>query len=78
MLKKSLFLTVASLRNLIVTLQTLWNFCCQIRCDYNGESFKKIVDLQLDKQHGALYIAFPHCLVRAPLGNCERYSTCKK
>ncbi|KAJ6651494.1 hypothetical protein lerEdw1_020909 [Lerista edwardsae] len=55
-----------------------WFHKTLIRCDYNGESFKRIVDLRLDKQHGALYVAFPHCLVRAPLGNCERYRTCKK
>ncbi|XP_066485406.1 semaphorin-6A-like [Tiliqua scincoides] len=48
------------------------------KCDYEGKSDRRIVDLQLDKEHGALFVAFSHCIIRVPLGNCQRYGTCKK
>uniref|UniRef100_A0A8D0E4V9 Sema domain-containing protein n=1 Tax=Salvator merianae TaxID=96440 RepID=A0A8D0E4V9_SALMN len=44
----------------------------------NKESDKRIVALQVDKPSGSLYVAFSDCVIRVPLGSCERHSSCKK
>nr|XP_008112247.1 PREDICTED: semaphorin-6A isoform X3 [Anolis carolinensis] len=48
------------------------------KCSYDGVEDKRIVGMQLDKQSSALYVAFSNCLIRVPLGRCERHSKCKK
>ncbi|XP_008112247.2 semaphorin-6A isoform X3 [Anolis carolinensis] len=48
------------------------------KCSYDGVEDKRIVGMQLDKQSSALYVAFSNCLIRIPLGRCERHSKCKK
>lgn len=34
--------------------------------------------MQLDKASGALYVAFSTCVIKVPLGRCERHGKCKK
>ncbi|XP_032069489.1 semaphorin-6A isoform X4 [Thamnophis elegans] len=48
------------------------------KCSYDGVEDKRIMGMQLDKQSRALYVAFSNCLIRVPLGRCERHGKCKK
>ncbi|XP_062985575.1 semaphorin-6A isoform X3 [Elgaria multicarinata webbii] len=48
------------------------------KCSYDGVEDKRIVGMQLDKRSSALYVAFSNCLIRVPLGRCERHGKCKK
>ncbi|XP_053159535.1 semaphorin-6A isoform X4 [Hemicordylus capensis] len=48
------------------------------KCSYDGIEDKRIVGMQLDKRTSALYVAFSNCLIRVPLGRCERHGKCKK
>nr|XP_056703934.1 semaphorin-6A isoform X4 [Euleptes europaea] len=48
------------------------------KCSYDGVEDKRIIGMQLDKQSSALYVAFSTCLIRVPLGRCERHGKCKK
>ncbi|XP_052581592.1 semaphorin-6D isoform X11 [Peromyscus californicus insignis] len=50
----------------------------QAKCSAESEEDRKVVSLQLDKDHHALYVAFSSCVVRIPLSRCERYGSCKK
>ncbi|MEJ1278681.1 sema domain transmembrane domain (TM) and cytoplasmic domain (semaphorin) 6D [Cricetulus griseus] len=50
----------------------------QAKCSAESEEDRKVVSLQLDKDHHALYVAFSSCIVRIPLSRCERYGSCKK
>ncbi|XP_021570209.1 semaphorin-6D isoform X4 [Carlito syrichta] len=48
------------------------------KCNAENEEDKKVISLQLDKEHHALYVAFSSCVIRIPLSRCERYGSCKK
>ncbi|XP_044301753.1 semaphorin-6A isoform X3 [Varanus komodoensis] len=48
------------------------------KCSYDGVEDKRIMGMQLDKRSSALYVAFSNCLIRVPLGRCERHGKCKK
>ncbi|XP_077170977.1 semaphorin-6A-like [Paroedura picta] len=48
------------------------------KCDYNNEELPTIVSMKLDKPTRALYVAFPSCIIRVPLGSCVLYGQCKK
>ncbi|XP_053450660.1 semaphorin-6D isoform X9 [Nycticebus coucang] len=48
------------------------------KCSAENEEDKKVIALQLDKDHHALYVAFSSCVIRIPLSRCERYGSCKK
>ncbi|XP_003831524.3 semaphorin-6D isoform X8 [Pan paniscus] len=48
------------------------------KCNAENEEDKKVISLQLDKDHHALYVAFSSCIIRIPLSRCERYGSCKK
>ncbi|XP_032856866.1 semaphorin-6A isoform X3 [Tyto alba] len=48
------------------------------KCSYDGVEDKRIVGMQLDKPSSALYVAFSTCVIRVPLGRCERHGKCKK
>lgn len=50
----------------------------QYRCNAENEEDKKVISLQLDKDHHTLYVAFSSCVIRIPLSRCERYGSCKK
>ncbi|XP_072535658.1 sema domain, transmembrane domain (TM), and cytoplasmic domain, (semaphorin) 6C isoform X3 [Salminus brasiliensis] len=47
------------------------------KCNARGED-RKILGLELDKDHHALFVAFSSCVVRVPLSRCADYGTCKK
>ncbi|XP_026721307.1 semaphorin-6A isoform X4 [Athene cunicularia] len=48
------------------------------KCSYDSVEDKRIVGMQLDKPSSALYVAFSTCVIRVPLGRCERHGKCKK
>ncbi|XP_063175695.1 semaphorin-6A isoform X4 [Chroicocephalus ridibundus] len=48
------------------------------KCSYDGVEDKRIVGMQLDKSSSALYVAFSTCVIKVPLGRCERHGKCKK
>lgn len=48
------------------------------RCSYDGVEDKRITGMQLDKASGSLYVAFSTCVIKLPLGRCERHGKCKK
>ncbi|KAM5235713.1 semaphorin-6D isoform 4-T4 [Ctenodactylus gundi] len=50
----------------------------QAKCSAENEEDRKVLSLQLDGDHHALYVAFSSCVIRVPLSRCERYGSCKK
>lgn len=48
------------------------------KCSYDGVEDKRIVGMQLDRASGSLYVAFSTCVIKVPLGRCERHGKCKK
>nr|XP_012619150.1 semaphorin-6A [Microcebus murinus] len=48
------------------------------KCSYDGVEDKRIVGMQLDRASSSLYVAFSTCVIKVPLGRCERHGKCKK
>uniref|UniRef100_A0A673TA51 Semaphorin-6D n=1 Tax=Suricata suricatta TaxID=37032 RepID=A0A673TA51_SURSU len=48
------------------------------KCNSENEEDRRVISLQLDKDHHAVYVAFSSCVIRLPLSRCERYGSCKK
>ncbi|XP_060777952.1 sema domain, transmembrane domain (TM), and cytoplasmic domain, (semaphorin) 6E isoform X3 [Neoarius graeffei] len=46
------------------------------KCNVRGED-RRILGLELDKDHHSLFVAFSSCVVRVPLSRCADYGTCK-
>ncbi|KAK7886459.1 hypothetical protein WMY93_026080 [Mugilogobius chulae] len=47
------------------------------KCNVRGED-RRVLALELDRDHHALFVAFSGCVIRVPLSRCADYSTCKK
>ncbi|RXN31713.1 semaphorin-6D-like isoform X1 [Labeo rohita] len=47
------------------------------KCNVRGED-RRILGLELDKDHHALFVAFSSCVIRVPLSRCSDYGACKK
>lgn len=47
------------------------------KCNVRGED-RRVIGLELDRDHHALFVAFSGCVIRVPLSRCADYSTCKK
>ncbi|XP_078393405.1 semaphorin-6D-like [Cetorhinus maximus] len=47
------------------------------RCSVKGED-RRILGLELDKDHHAVFVGFPGCVVRVPLSRCGSHSKCKR
>uniref|UniRef100_A0AAR2IUX7 Semaphorin-2A n=1 Tax=Pygocentrus nattereri TaxID=42514 RepID=A0AAR2IUX7_PYGNA len=45
-----------------------------MKCNVRGED-RRILGLELDKDHHALFVAFSSCVVRVPLSRCADYGT---
>lgn len=39
---------------------------------------RRVLGLELDRDHHALFVAFSGCVIRVPLSRCSDYSGCKK
>lgn len=48
------------------------------KCYGGNDEDRKVLSLQMDKDHHAIFVAFSGCIVRLPLSRCERYGSCKK
>uniref|UniRef100_A0A674HZE8 Semaphorin 6D n=1 Tax=Terrapene triunguis TaxID=2587831 RepID=A0A674HZE8_9SAUR len=48
------------------------------KCNAESEEDRKVISLQLDKEHHVVFVAFSSCVVRIPLSRCERHGSCKK
>uniref|UniRef100_A0A8C6T041 Semaphorin-2A n=1 Tax=Neogobius melanostomus TaxID=47308 RepID=A0A8C6T041_9GOBI len=46
------------------------------KCNVRGED-RRVIGLELDRDHHALFVAFSGCVIRVPLSRCADYSTCK-
>nr|XP_061789095.1 semaphorin-6D-like [Nerophis lumbriciformis] len=46
------------------------------KCNVRGED-RRVLGLELDRDHHALFVAFSGCVIRVPLSRCDRYSDCK-
>ncbi|XP_034554463.1 sema domain, transmembrane domain (TM), and cytoplasmic domain, (semaphorin) 6E isoform X2 [Notolabrus celidotus] len=47
------------------------------KCNVRGED-RRVLGLELDRDHHALFVAFSGCVIRVPLSRCSDYSSCKK
>ncbi|XP_067161490.1 semaphorin-6D isoform X6 [Apteryx mantelli] len=47
------------------------------KCSAESEEDRRVLSLQLDKEHHALFVAFSSCVIRIPLSRCERHGSCK-
>uniref|UniRef100_A0A8C8VRG7 Semaphorin 6C n=1 Tax=Pelusios castaneus TaxID=367368 RepID=A0A8C8VRG7_9SAUR len=47
------------------------------QCNAKRED-RRVVGLELDKAHQALYVAFSSCVVRVPLCRCDAHGSCRK
>ncbi|XP_030639975.1 sema domain, transmembrane domain (TM), and cytoplasmic domain, (semaphorin) 6C [Chanos chanos] len=47
------------------------------KCNVRGED-RRILGLELDKDHHSLFVAFSSCVIRVPLSRCADYGSCKK
>ncbi|XP_065813761.1 sema domain, transmembrane domain (TM), and cytoplasmic domain, (semaphorin) 6C isoform X1 [Labrus bergylta] len=47
------------------------------KCNVQGED-RRVLGLELDRDHHALFVAFSSCVIRVPLSRCSDYSSCKK
>ncbi|XP_063782141.1 semaphorin-6D isoform X4 [Pseudophryne corroboree] len=48
------------------------------KCYGDSEEDRRVLSLQLDKDHHSLFVAFSGCIIRLPLSRCDRYGSCKK
>ncbi|KAM3926143.1 semaphorin-6D isoform 4-T4 [Leptodactylus fuscus] len=48
------------------------------KCYGDSDEDRRVLSLQMDKDHHALFVAFSSCIIRVPLSRCERYGSCKK
>ncbi|XP_031472459.1 semaphorin-6D isoform X8 [Phasianus colchicus] len=48
------------------------------KCNAENEEDRRVISLQLDRDHHALFVAFSSCVIRIPLSRCERHGSCKK
>ncbi|XP_051922427.1 sema domain, transmembrane domain (TM), and cytoplasmic domain, (semaphorin) 6E isoform X1 [Hippocampus zosterae] len=46
------------------------------RCNVRGEA-RRVLAMELDRDHHALFVAFSGCVIRVPLSRCDDYSDCK-
>uniref|UniRef100_A0A8C7X1K7 Semaphorin 6Cb n=1 Tax=Oryzias sinensis TaxID=183150 RepID=A0A8C7X1K7_9TELE len=47
------------------------------KCNIYGEN-RRVLGLELDRDHHALFVAFSSCVIRVPLSRCSEYGNCKK
>lgn len=55
-----------------------FSFICLLRCNVQGQEDRRVLGLELDKDHHALFVAFTSCVIRVPLSRCTQHGACKK
>ncbi|XP_074542941.1 semaphorin-6D-like isoform X2 [Halichoeres trimaculatus] len=48
------------------------------KCNVQGQEDRRVLGLELDKDHHALFVAFTSCVIRVPLSRCPLHGACKK
>ncbi|XP_024297315.1 semaphorin-6D isoform X1 [Oncorhynchus tshawytscha] len=48
------------------------------KCNVQGQEDRRILGMELDKEHHALFVAFTSCVIRVPLSRCTEHGACKK
>uniref|UniRef100_A0A669DKS0 Sema domain, transmembrane domain (TM), and cytoplasmic domain, (semaphorin) 6Ca n=1 Tax=Oreochromis niloticus TaxID=8128 RepID=A0A669DKS0_ORENI len=48
------------------------------KCNVQGQEDRRVLGLELDKDHHALFVAFSSCVIRVPLSRCAQHGVCKK
>ncbi|XP_026205502.1 semaphorin-6D-like isoform X2 [Anabas testudineus] len=48
------------------------------KCNVQGQEDRRVLGLELDKDHHALFVAFSSCVIRVPLSRCTQHGACKK
>uniref|UniRef100_A0A3B4TAE5 Sema domain, transmembrane domain (TM), and cytoplasmic domain, (semaphorin) 6Ca n=1 Tax=Seriola dumerili TaxID=41447 RepID=A0A3B4TAE5_SERDU len=48
------------------------------KCNVQGQEDRRVLGLELDKDHHALFVAFTSCVIRVPLSRCTQHGACKK
>nr|XP_024656813.1 semaphorin-6D [Maylandia zebra] len=48
------------------------------KCNVQGQEDRRVLGLELDKDHHALFVAFSSCVIRVPLSRCAQHGACKK
>ncbi|KAM9405574.1 semaphorin-6D-like isoform 1-T11 [Salvelinus alpinus] len=47
------------------------------KCNVRGED-RRVLGLELDREHHTLFVAFSSCVIRVPLSRCNDYGSCKE
>uniref|UniRef100_UPI003AAA3C97 semaphorin-6D-like n=1 Tax=Centroberyx gerrardi TaxID=166262 RepID=UPI003AAA3C97 len=48
------------------------------KCNVQGQEDRRVLGLELDKDHHALFVAFSSCVIRVPLSRCTQHGACKQ
>ncbi|KAM3858085.1 semaphorin-6D-like [Diretmus argenteus] len=48
------------------------------KCNVQGQEDRRVLGLELDKDHHALFVAFTSCVIRIPLSRCTQHGACRK
>ncbi|XP_039675573.1 semaphorin-6D-like [Perca fluviatilis] len=48
------------------------------KCNVQGQEDRRVLGLELDKDHHALFVAFSSCVIRVPLSRCTQHAACKR
>ncbi|XP_034721695.1 semaphorin-6D-like, partial [Etheostoma cragini] len=47
------------------------------RCNVQGQEDRRVLGLELDKDHHAVFVAFSSCVIRVPLSRCTQHAACR-
>ncbi|XP_076020525.1 semaphorin-6D-like [Genypterus blacodes] len=47
------------------------------KCNVQGQEDRRVLGLELDKDHHGLFVAFSSCVIRVPLSRCSQHAACK-
>ncbi|XP_062311555.1 semaphorin-6D-like [Osmerus eperlanus] len=48
------------------------------KCNVQGQEDRRILGLELDKEHHAVFVAFSSCVIRVPLSRCTSHGACRR
>lgn len=51
---------------------------CARRCDVQGQRDRRVMSLELDKEHHAVFVAFSSCIIRVPMSRCSQHGGCRR
>ncbi|XP_047460669.1 semaphorin-6D-like isoform X2 [Mugil cephalus] len=48
------------------------------KCNVQGQEDRRVLGLELDKDHHSLFVAFSSCVIRVPLSRCSHHGACRE